>query len=82
MYNEVITCCKLKEAKIYRDTLAKRFDWILTDSVALIGEHRADMLGRAGLKSTSIWTLFLLCSPGYSSVYNLTLCTFSSHAKT
>jgi len=46
-----MTCCKLEEDKIYRETLAKRFYWVLTDSVSLIGECRADVLGRAGLRA-------------------------------
>lgn len=50
MYNKVITCCKVGEANIYREMLSKRFNWILTDSVALIAEYRTDTLRKAGLK--------------------------------
>lgn len=80
MYSKAITCCKLEEAKIYRETLAKRFYCILTDPVALIDEDRADMLSMAGLRMPQFE---LGC---YSVVqatvqYILTSCTFSPQAK-
>lgn len=54
VYSKVITCCKVEEAKLYKEMLAKVFYWILTDLVALIGEYRTDVLGRAGLE-TALW---------------------------
>lgn len=80
MYSKVITCYKLEEAKIYRETLAKRFYCILPDPVALIDEHRADMLSMAGLRVPQSG----LCC--YSVVratvqYILTSGTFSPQAK-
>lgn len=50
--------------------LAKRFYWILTDSVALTGNHRADIPGRAGLRAPQfgpVFYSFLLCSPDYTT---------------
>lgn len=78
MYSKVITCCKVEEAKIYREMLSKRFYWILTDSVALIAEYRTDTLGKAGLKRPCN----SCCHQDYSSIYNLSLCTFSTYPKT
>lgn len=62
--------------------MSKRFYWILTDSVALIGECRADILGlgvKAGLEALG----FELCFYSIAqTTVPLTACTFSLHAKT
>lgn len=79
MYSKAISCCRLEEDKIYRKILSKRFYWILTDSVALIGECRAVILGRAGLGLLGFGLCFYSIA---QTTVTLPLCTFSPHAKT
>lgn len=78
MYSKAITCHQLEEGKIYREIQSKRFYWILTDSVAPIGECRADILSRDGLETLGFALYFYSVA---QTTVTLTLCTFSTHVK-